>query len=242
MRAAMSSVIVSTKARAGKSFPEESVDGWLGTPYHRFPLLKHNVKRIGYAYLFENDYTIAVLDMASLAGPYNPKAAPKFVVWPAHNLEAVPTSFHGRERPNPLADQAQEDQDITKTGYPISLQMQRELAVQLVNAEIELYTVKGAGKQPDKHLFLPAEPVWEKWRERCGGPENKPVPLWVHTPRTALNRRVEEREVIFAIPKEPLETKQAYQVRVKLEIGGNEAMWFVWEFETGRQAEGLRLK
>ena len=31
----------------GIDFARDSVDGWVGTPYHRFPLLEHNIRRFG---------------------------------------------------------------------------------------------------------------------------------------------------------------------------------------------------
>jgi len=243
MRAAMSSVIVSTNRDAGQSFAESSIDGWLGTPYHRFPLLEHNINRFGYSYIYENDYSIAVLDMGSLQEPYDPGAAPRFVVWPPHNMKDVPTSFHGTEQPNPLYDQPADQQDITKTGYPLSLQLQTELARTLVDAEIVLYEVKSGGKQPEKNFCHEQQGSdFKTWSDRCGGKNAKEIPIWVHTPRVPLNKRMEVRDVVFAIPKAPLDPNEDYQVRVKLQIGGADPLWFIWEFKTGRQREGLRLR
>ncbi len=57
-----------------------------------------------------------------------------------------------------------------------------------------------------------------------------------------LNKRAEDREVIFAIPKAHLESNQTYQVRVKLQMLGKDPLVFFWEFRTGSQKEGLRFK
>lgn len=242
MRAAMSSVIIHTERKAGESFAVGSVDGWLGTPYHRFPLLEHNIKRFGYSFIYENDMTIGVLDMGSLQEPYDPQAAPKFVIWPFNNMKDVPTAFHGREQPNPLYDQPADQQDITKTGYPISLQLQQELARRLVDADIELYESRGGRKFPERNFCAETSKHFKEWADRVGGKNAEPVPIWVHTPRVPLNKRMEVRDVVFALPKEHLSPNEDYQVRVKLHIEPYEPLWFIWEFKTGRQREGLRIR
>ena len=242
MRAAMSSVIVHVEAKKGEDFAVGSVDGWLGTPYHRFPLLEHNINRFGYSYIYENDLTIGVLDMGSLQEPYDPKKAPAFVIWPFHDMQNVPTRFDGIEHPNPLDDQPADQQDITKTGYPISLQLQQELARRLVDADIELYEVRSGGKVPTRNFCAETSEHFKTWSKRCGGKNAEAVPIWVHTPRVPLNKRMELRDVVFAIPKEHLSPNEDYQVRVKLHIEPYEPLWFIWEFKTGRQPYGLRLR
>jgi hypothetical protein len=235
-RAAMGSVIVHLKAIGGVDFARDSIDGWLGTPYHRFPLLEHNIKRFGYAYLYENEITVAVLDMGSLEEQYDPQLAPKLVCWPAHGMKDVPTSFHGIEHPNPLEDQPADQQDITKTGYPISLQMQREVALRVADSTIQLFEARG-GKTPPKHVARKNSTEQKDWTDRG----KKEVPVWVHTPTVPLNRKVEIRDTLFCIPKERLEPNKHYQVRVMLKFGEDER-WFFWEFSTGAQPEGLKLK
>jgi hypothetical protein len=68
------------------------------------------------------------------------------------------------------------------------------------------------------------------------------VPIWVHTPKIPLNRRMEVRDAIFCLPKEHLEPGKHYQVRVQMNIGTEVPLWMIWEFTTGSQAEGLKLK
>lgn len=238
-RAGMSSVIVHRQGDGGIEFAKDSVDGWLGTPYHRFPLLVQNIRRFGYAYIYENDLSIAVLDMGSLQEPYDPKLAPRLICWPPHNMKDVPTSFHGREQPNPLEDQPADEQDITKTGYPISLQLQRELAMNLSDSSIQVFEARKGGKQPVKNLCEKNKEDYRAWVERG----KQEVPIWVHTPKVPLNRRIEERETIFCIPKEKLDSGKTYQVRVEMLFGSApEPLYFFWEFTTGGQKEGLKLK
>ncbi|MBL8755882.1 MAG: hypothetical protein JNK15_21475 [Planctomycetes bacterium] len=237
-RAAMGSVIIHRAGQAGVDFARDSIDGWLGTPYHRFPLLEHNIKRFGYSFLYENEISVAVLDMASLEEPYDPAAAPKFICWPPHGMKDVPTDFHGIEHPNPLEDQPEAEQDITKTGYPISMQMQAEFAGQVGDSTIQLYEARSSGKLPASHVARANTEEWKAWTDRA----KKEVPMWVHTPQIPLNRKVEIRDVVFGIPKDHLEPGKHYQVRVKLQLGQNDPFWFFWEFTCGTQGEGLRLK
>jgi hypothetical protein len=241
-RAGMSSVIVFLNGQGGMEFARDSVDGWIGTPYHRFPLLVQNIKRFGYCFIYENEWTVATLDMGSLEEPYDPDEAPRFVIFPANNMKDVPRSFHGREFPNPLEDQPPEVQDITKTGFPISLQLQRELAAQLADAEILLFECKHGGKQPAKNYCSDKQGSdYKDWCDRCGA-NPKAVPIWAHTPNRPLNKRVEVRDTIFCLPKAHLEANQSFQVRVRLQLGGNDPLWFIWEFTTGSQEEGLKFK
>jgi hypothetical protein len=237
-RAAMGSVIIHRQGNGGVEFARDSVDGWLGTPYHRFPLLEHNIKRFGYSFLYENDLSVAVLDMGSLEEPYDPVEAPKFILWPPHGMKNVPTDFHGIEHPNPLDDQPENVQDITKTGYPISLQMQREIAGRVAMSDIQVYEARSSGRQPAKHFCPENQEDFRGWADRC----KKQIDVWVHTPQVPLNRRVEVRDTVFCIPKEKLSPNKHYQVRCKLQIGGADPLWFIWEFSTGTQAEGLKLK
>jgi hypothetical protein len=237
-RAAMGSVIIHRNGQAGVEFARDSIDGWLGTPYHRFPLLEHNIKRFGYSFLFENDISVAVLDMGSLEEPYDPAAAPKLICWPPHGMKDVPTDFHGIEHPNPLEDQPENEQDITKTGYPISVQLQNEVALQVSDSGIQVFEARGGGKTPPKHVVRKDTAEHKAWIDRT----KKEVPIWVHTPQIPMNRKVEVRDAIFCIPKAHLEPNKNYQVQVRLQLGSNDPFLFIWEFSTGTQAEGLKLK
>jgi len=232
--------IVTGAGMRSENFAEETVDMWIGTPYHRFPMLEHNIKRLGYSYVYDNDWSVAVLDMGSLEEPYDPQLAPRFLIWPPPGMTKVPTGFPNPESPNPLADQPEDQQDVTKCGYPISLQLQRELATNLVDSSIELYESRKGGRPPQQHLVSRAQDqgIWKAWTDRC---KQTPVDIWVHTPKVPLNKKQDRRDVIFCLPKEPLKKGKAYQVRVKLQFGGNDPLVFVWEFVTGSQAGQLRF-
>lgn len=235
--AAGGNIITGTGAR-GTDFARDSIDMWISTPYHRFPMLEHNIKRLGYAWLFENDILAAVLDMGSLEEPYDPQAAPKLLAWPPHGMKDVPTHFGDPEHPNPLADQPEDQQDVTKCGYTISLQLQQEVSVQLSESSIQLFESRKGGRPPAKNAVTKDSSDWTAWVERCKKDE---VPIWVHTPKVPLNKQRDLRDVVFCLPKKPLEQNQHYQVRVMLHIGPD-PFWFIWEFTTGSQKEGLNLK
>jgi hypothetical protein len=241
MRAGMRSVIVFLHADGGLEFAKESVDGWIGTVYHRFPLLEHNINRFGYSYIFDNGWSVATLDMGSLEEPYDPLKAPKFVVWPAPGMKDVPLGFDGNEMPNPLDDQPEAERDLRAVGYPVSLQLQREFASTLGDADIQLFEATHS-KPNERHLFLPSDnrdmDELKKWKDRRRGAA---VAMYKHTPKTPLLKRMEEREVIFGIPKAHLEPNRTYQVEVSMTTNNPQSV-FVWDFTTGTQMRGLILK
>lgn len=249
MRAGMRSVILWTTGDPGPNFSRDSVDGWIGTVYHRFPLLMHNIQRFGFAWVTDRGYSIGVLDMGSLEEPYDPKEAPKLVAWPPPDMKEVPRQFHGIEHPNPLDDQPENARDITKTGYPVSLQLQREYAQQLIEARIAMFEIKSPrSKPPAKHYVAENSKEHGEWKARRADPKNPrdeslwhQVPTWDHTPREPLLKRMEEKEVVFAIPKAHLEAKTTYQVEVRLVAQGNSPLCFIWEFTTGSQLNGLKF-
>ncbi len=231
--------IVTSHGERGVDFARDTVDMWMGAPFHRFPLLEHNIRRIGYAYVVKDDFSCAVLDMGSLEEPYDPSAAPKLIAWPPHNMRDVPTHFGSPEEPNPLADQPEGQQDVTKCGYAVSLQFQKEVALVMKEATIELYESRKSGKQPPKNLVLKDSAEWRGWAERC---KPNAVAIHVHTPKIPLNKKRDMKDVLFLLPKEPLDANTQYQVRAMLRMGTADPLWFIWEFTTGSQKDGLKLK
>lgn len=103
-RAGLSSVIA-----PGSDGPADAIDGWIGTFYHRLPLLDPGLVRIGWGL----EGRVAVLDSGSLVAPTEQHV---HVAWPAPGEKDVPRRFNA-ELPNPVpgADQSQ-------WGYPVTLQ------------------------------------------------------------------------------------------------------------------------
>lgn len=229
--------IVTSHGRATREFARDSVDGWISAPFHRFPMLEHNIRRLGYSHVDGEQLSVSVLDMSSLEEPYDPTTAPRFVIWPARGMKGVPTHFGSPEWPNPLADQPENEQDVTKCGYVVSIQLQEQMARQLGDCDIELWETR-SGRAPEQNVVADGTKEHRAWTERC----RKQVPGYVHTPKVPLNKKRDQRDVLFLIPKEPLEPNKSYQVRAKLQIGGTDPLWMIWEFATGSQKEGLKLK
>ncbi len=95
--------------------PEDAIDGWMATFYHRLPMLVPELKRIGWG----QAGPFAVIDVASFVVP---PEAEWMVVWPAENMKDVPIDFArgGKELPNPVI--ADPEQNF---GYPVTLQIGR---------------------------------------------------------------------------------------------------------------------
>lgn len=230
--------IVTSTGRATKAFARDSVDGWMSAPYHRFPMLRHNIKRLGYSHVDGDNLSVSVLDMGSLTEPYDPNTAPRLVVWPASNQKSVPTHFGSPESPNPLADQPEDEQDVTKCGYVVSIQLQKALASRLGECSLELWESRKGGRPPVKNLVLKGSQEFVNWKSRC----KKQVECYDHTPKVPLNKKRDLRDVLFSIPKIPLKSGKQYQARAMLQIGGMSPLIFIWEFATGSKKEGLKLK
>jgi hypothetical protein len=230
--------IVTSTGRATKVFARDSVDGWISAPYHRFPMLRHNIKRLGYSHVDGEKLSVSVLDMSSLEEPYDPATAPRFVVWPPNNATGVPTHFGDPESPNPLADQPEEEQDITKCGYVVSLQLERGVSINVGECDIELWESRKGGRQPAKNYVGQRSTEMTAWKARV----KKQVEGYKHTPKVPLNKKRDQRDVLFFIPKVPLKAGKSYQARAVVQIGGADPLVFVWEFSTGSQKKGLKLK
>jgi len=230
--------IVTSTGRATKEFARRSVDGWMSAPYHRFPMLKHNIKRLGYSHVDGEELSVSVLDMGSLEEPYDPSTAPRLVCWPPPNMTKVPTHFGDPEHPNPLADQPENERDVTRCGYVASIQLQRQVAEGLGDASIEIWESRKGGRPPAKNMVARKSAEYRAWTDRC----KKQVECYVHTPQVPLNKKRDSRDVLCALPKEPLKGGKQYQVRAYLQIGGADPMVMIWEFATGRQKQGLNLK
>lgn len=96
----------------GCDTPRQAIDGWMGTFYHRLPLLMPGLLRIGWGH---HD-GVAVLDAGSIV---HPTSRWYKVAWPYLGMQDVPISFNP-ELPNPVPGQ-----DQTAWGYPITLQVGR---------------------------------------------------------------------------------------------------------------------
>jgi hypothetical protein len=94
----------------GAKSAQDAIDGWMGTFYHRLPLIDPGLMGIGWGV----EKTCAVLDVTSLCAPADRSWE---VVWPFDGMTSVPTNF-SPEIPNPVPKE-----DESRFGYPITLQV-----------------------------------------------------------------------------------------------------------------------
>jgi hypothetical protein len=199
--------------------PRSAIDEWIGTVYHRFPLLAPEVRRIGLAFQGH----ICVLDTGSLAEPQarEPVGAARrvgeeWVLWPPRGATGVERQFAFYELPNPLGDVPPPHNRDDAAGYPVSLTLGEHLQPQIVSADLHLYVVKQRGRE----LSREAE-----------------VKLHLHTPFAPLLARQAVRDTVFGIPYRPLDQRTTYQAVVTLRTA-DDTRRVEWVFTTG--AMGLR--
>ena len=198
---------------------ERAIDGWIGTVYHRFPLLEYNIKRFGMAFDDSSDLEIMVLDMGSLEEPRTDalERACGFVAWPPSGMKNVPRQFSYEELPNPLQDVGVEPDGQKNTGYPVSLQFTRLVMQNSSDVTMKLYEAKKRGK------------TYERGDE---------IPCWLHTPDEPLLKRMVMRNVVFVIPKEVLPANKSFKAVASMTVGGVSRK-YEWVFTTGNQLQGL---
>jgi hypothetical protein len=124
--------------------PQDAIDAWMATFYHRLPLLAPGLRGIGFAH----EQGIAVLDAGSLVEPW---ASPeRFVLWPYEGMKDVPRRFR-RELPNPVPGESQ-----AAWGYPVTIQGGLEDQAMTMR----LYAGKpGASREVECHLSTPWHPT-----------------------------------------------------------------------------------
>lgn len=193
----------------GVASAEESIDAWMGTFYHRLPLLDAGLVRIGFAL----EGGVAVLDAGSLVEPPQGTSlegenlaksplGPAVVVWPPDGMTAVPTRFLP-ELPNPVPGE-----DQSKFGYPITVQFPWAVHDARVEFRITLHE---------------------------GGPEGKAVDCHVSTPSSPTNPEIAPDNAWCLIPRSPLRPAQAYCVAIELTVTdrrGPQVERFVSRFRT----------
>ena len=151
--------------------PESAIDSWMGTFYHRLPLIESGLLRIGWGYT-EN---IAVLDARSLCAP---RTVDSTVLWPHPGMRDVPTHFVP-ELPNPVPGE-----DQSSWGYPVTLQIGprsgRRGEAGIPDARISLHEGSASGPEVPCHYSTPRHPT---------NPEVAPDATYCLIPRSPLRKR-----------------------------------------------------
>jgi len=103
----------------GLGDPVDSIDAWIATVFHRFPILEPYNHYAGYGYHSGPPVAMDVIDFGAgpTAGGLWISAAPFPLAYPADGQTDVPTGWNGAELPNPLPPGVQ-----GPVGYPFTLQ------------------------------------------------------------------------------------------------------------------------
>jgi hypothetical protein len=124
--------------------PEQAITSWMGTFYHRLPLLAQGLRGIGWGH----EKGVAVLDALSLRERWT--SDEWFVLWPPDGMKDVPTRFVP-ELPNPVPGEKQ-----STWGYPITIQgglTDKRLTMKLFEGG------KAGGTEIPCHLSTPWAPT-----------------------------------------------------------------------------------
>lgn len=160
---------------------QEGIDVWMGSFYHRLPLVDPGVLRLGWG--AEEIY--AVMDMSSLAAPAE---KPFTVIYPYDGQKDVPTAFLGNEFPDPVPDGppgSVKENEIF--GYPVTLQTnpvnERGEGVEVV---LKLFEGKDGKVEVPCHFSSPEKPT---------NPELAPPGAWCLIPKTFLKVKTDYKVV-----------------------------------------------
>ncbi len=172
----------------------DSIDGWMGTYYHRLPLIDPGLLRIGWG----AEDRVVVMDTGSLSAPYE---KPFVVVWPYDGQKDVPTDFLGNEFPDPVpaaTPNGEPEQDIL--GYPVTLQTNPFNQDGAVDVLMKLFEKKSKA-EVECWFSTPSNPT---------NPESAPGGAWCLMPKSHLKPNTEYR-VTAEWQKGSLQTKTGVQ-------------------------------
>lgn len=142
----------------------DAVDGWMGTFFHRLPLLEPGLLRVGWGLAGQT----AVMDSGSIVRPI---VFEWQVSWPADGMHDVPRLFNS-ELPNPFPGV-----DQSAWGYPITLQLGPRLSGAAPVMQIVLRVGDANGPVVEGRLSTPQKP---------GNPLLVPKLAWCLIPRSPL--------------------------------------------------------
>jgi len=143
------------------SDPIEAIDSWMGTVYHRLPLLDPGLFAVGFG-VAEG---VVVLDAGSLVlAPWKDHA----VFWPPPGATDVPVAFQS-EIPTPLPGV-----DLATLGYPITAQIHRVEPENALTLTLQLYA---GDSVVDAYRISPEAPL---------NLEHVPPDAWALVPKQPL--------------------------------------------------------
>ncbi len=167
---------------------KHAVDVWLGSFYHRLPLLDPGTLRLGWG----SEDVNTVLDMGSLVAPFE---QPYIILYPFDKATDIPTKFQGNEFPDPVPDKELEKANGARDqvnesevfGYPITIQTRPvDENGNLVDIDMKLYEGRDAKTEVECFYSTPSKPT---------NPEAAPSGAWCLIPKTALKGATEYKVV-----------------------------------------------
>lgn len=144
--------------------PEQAVTSWLGTFYHRLPLLDPGLFGVG----FGRHAGVLVVDVRSLVAPVT---RDHVALWPMPDALEVPRAFQP-EFPSPVPGS-----DLNQLGFPVTVQLFFLEPREDVTLELELHA---DGKRVEGHSITPERPLF---------PELAPRNAWGFVPARRLAPR-----------------------------------------------------
>jgi uncharacterized protein YkwD len=171
--------------------PAESVDAWMATLYHRVPILRPELARIGAGFEQGTRFgRVCVLDL--LSGTRD--AETRTVVYPADKAANVPLRF-GTEIPDPVPAKAPRP-----NGFPITCTGYGDAALVSVTAGLE-----ADGKKIDCFLSTPEKPAtsFPQANTICLIPKAALSPKTTYTARFRFSCAGERREVTTTFETRP---------------------------------------
>lgn len=124
--------------------PLEAVDGWMGTLFHRLPILDPDLRKIGVGYARAKEGWFTLMDTAS------GKGTDQVVIFPVDGQKNVALEFVGPEYPNPIPREG----EGKPAGFPITASFPQSVLVQNVTASLK----DAGGKEVAAWLSSPEKP------------------------------------------------------------------------------------
>ncbi len=108
-----------------RSDPAGAVGDWIDSVYHRIPLLRADLRELGYGDAYLGPLTVQVMDMS-----YREAATGRIILYPAPDQTGVPVAFLGNEIPDPAPNAAY------PIGYPITATFDRNANVKITSSHL----------------------------------------------------------------------------------------------------------
>lgn len=143
------------------STPEDCVNGWMGSFFHRIPLLHPEAKSVGVGYALSADMYVkgtGKIALLSVPKPNRKPAKKSVVLYPAPGSKGVPR-IYGVESPNAVTKPEKlDDRGLALAGFPLTATFSGY--DKITKASATLYVKKGDGwKKIPAYVSTPESPA-----------------------------------------------------------------------------------